>query len=80
MLSIKCERQEESADPFKKRRLVDIPSTTNSSKEAMSNEECVKEELICYLRYNQSEINSSPLKWWKCHGMYRSLLATVIQQ
>ena len=61
------ERQEESIDvsaaPAKKRRLVDILSTTNSPQEAMSNEERVKEELSRYLGYNQPEINSNPLKW-----------------
>ena len=34
----------------------------------MSNEERVKEELSRYLGYNQPEINSSPLEWWKCHS------------
>ena len=49
----KNERQEEStyvsAAPTKKRRLVDILSTTNSPQEAMSIEEHVKEELSCYI-------------------------------
>ena len=44
----------------------------------MSNEERVKEELSRYLGYNQPEISSSPLKWWKCHSkdlLYLSILA-----
>ena len=77
------EGQEESTDDVsaalaKKRRLVDILSTTNLPQEAMSIEECVKEELSHYLGYNQPEINSSPLKWWKCHNkdiFYISVLA-----
>ena len=76
------ERQEEStnvsAAPTKKRRLVDILSTTNLPQEALSIEERVKEELSHYLGYNQPEINSSPLKWWKCHNkdlLYISVLA-----
>ena len=57
-----------SAAPAKKRRLKDILSTTNALQGTMSNEECVKEELSCYLGYNQPEINSNPLEWWKCHS------------
>ena len=48
----------------------------------MSIEECVKKELSCYLVYNQPEINSSPLKWWKCNNkdiLYISLLANFVQ-
>ena len=66
------------AAPAKKRRLVDILSTTNLSQEAMSIEERVKEELSCYLEYHQHEINCSPLKRWKCHNkdlLYISVLA-----
>ena len=67
-----------STAPAKKRRLVDILSTTNSPQEAMNVEECVEEELSCYLEHNQPEINSTPLEWRKCHNKdlcYISILA-----
>ena len=67
-----------SAVLAKKRRLVDILSAMNSPQETMSNEEHVKEELSHYLGYNQPEINSSPLEWWKCHSkdlLYLSILS-----
>ena len=54
-----------SVTPAKKRRLVDIlsSSTANSSQETVSNEVRVKGELSCYLGYNQPEMKSSPLEW-----------------
>ena len=75
------ERQEESiyiilAAPTKKRRLVDFLSTTNSPQEAMDIEERVKEELSCYLGYNQPEINSSLLKLYHNQDLlYISIIA-----
>ena len=44
----------------------------------MSIEERVKEELSHYLGYNQLEINTSPLEWWKYHSkdlLYLSILS-----
>ena len=76
------ERQDEStgpsAAPTKKRRLVDILCTMNSPQEGMSIEERVKEELSRYLGYNQPEISTSPLEWWKHHSkdlLYLSILS-----
>ena len=76
------ERQEEStgpsAAPTKKRRLVDILCTTNSPQEDMSIEDRIKEELSRYLGYNQPEINTNPLEWWKHHSKdlrYLSILS-----
>ena len=79
----KKERQEEFTDvplaaPAKKRRSVDILSTATSSQEAMRLSIDERVRLSRYLGYNQSEINSSPLKWWKYHGKdlpYISILA-----
>jgi len=50
-----------SAAPAKKRRLVNMLSTTitNPPQETMSDEECVMGELSRYLGYNQPEIKSN---------------------
>ena len=80
------ERQEKFTGPSaapstKKKRLVDIlcsaVCTTNSTQQAMSNEEHVKEELSCYLGYNQPEINTNPSEWWKHHSKDLLYLSTL---
>jgi len=82
------EREKESTDascsatPAKKTRLVDIftVSSVSSPKEAVSNEERVKEELRRYLGYNQPEIHSKPLEWWKCHSKELPCLSTLVKK
>jgi len=82
------EREKESTDAScsathaKKKRLVDIltVSSVSSPQEAVSNEERVKEELSCYLGYNQPEIHSNPLEWWKCHSKELPCLSTLAKR
>ena len=70
-----------AAPSTKKRRLVNIlcsaVCTTNSTQQAMSNEERVKEELSRYLENNQPEINTNPLEWWKHHNKDLPYLSTL---
>ena len=55
---------QESPIPAKKRRLADIPTTTNFSLgKILNHQECLQDELSHYLKYNKPDISSNPLEW-----------------
>ena len=70
---------QKSPIPAKKRRLVDILTTTNSSLgEILNHQERLQDELSRYLKYNKPDVSSNPLEWWKFHRKdlpYLSILA-----